>query len=206
MHDHLQDLGLSSENFMQLIPVPNYLQGDEESNPTENKWEFLLDAVDEEACYSLSDILDANLDATRLEEFLFKLINMYPKDIDIMLQMAKYYDNKAQSLLSYIHIQSAVAIALQAIPNEFCWQVGKINYGALNNRPFFRAYSALATRYYEMENIADAITICKRLIALDSKDDIGARFTLAKCYQHIKNSQDLDELCEKYEDENLFKL
>lgn len=172
---------------MQLRPVASYNQEKNLEGAKENAWEFLLDATDEEACYSLSDLLDANLTDERLHELLLKLVGMYPKDVEAFLQISLSFDKKNQDLLAYIHLQAAVSLLLQMIPNEFCWETGKINYNALNNRPFFRAYHALAEIYYEMDNIEEAIMICERLISVHANDDIGARNTLLKCDEKTKN-------------------
>ncbi len=190
---------------MQLRPVPNYVQGINEPSSKEQQWEFLLDIVDEEACYALSDILDANLSEEKLSKIFLQLIKMYPRDVDVLLQLSFHYEKENEPLLAYIHLQASVSIALQAIPNEFLWETGKINYNALNNRPFFRAYKALAEQYFETKNIEEAIIIAKRLISVHSDDNIGARYTLVKCYQHIKNTVALEELCKQYEGENLLE-
>ena len=79
-------------------------------------------------------------------------------------------------------VLAAVAIGLQAIPPAFNWKRSRLRWGYLENRPFMRAYQALALHRMDQRAWDDAILILGRLLAVNPNDNQGVRYELPQCW------------------------
>ena len=187
---------------MILQQTPDYILTTDKPTFKEKRWVFVFNSTDYKACNELNKLLDMQLKNEQYLIALLELMKKYPLDVDIAYHIADYYYQIGQNLLSYTYTQSAVSLAFQAL-GKFSWSNNKLDYGELNNRPFFRAYSFLARHYYEFGLIDEVIVICNRLISAHPDDKVGARYFLVNCYQQQNNSRALNTLCKKYPDEDL---
>lgn len=190
---------------MELQRTEDYVSLDDKITFNENRWTFVFSQTDTEACNTLNILLDKETSGFLYLTALLKLVEQYPQDADIAYHVAGYYYEIKQKTLSYTYIQSAVSLILQAMPDNFDWQNSKIDYGDIDNRPFFRVYSFLAQHYYEFGLIDEVITICQRLISIHHNDNVGVRYVLVSCYQQQNNTKALNKLCKEYPDEDLIK-
>lgn len=111
-----------------------------------NDWVF----DDSTISHEVDEEFDAALEAAdqgdlRLAERIARrVLRKCPDHIDALHHLALWLGERGDTLAAYVHCQAAVAIGLQAIPPAFNWKRSRLRWGYLENRPFMRAYQALA--------------------------------------------------------------
>ena len=149
-----------------------------------NEWVF----EDSTISHEVDEEFDAALEAAdqgdlRVAERLARLVlRKCPDHIDALHHLALWLGERGDTLAAYVHCQAAVAIGLQAIPPDFNWKRSRLRWGYLENRPFMRAYQALALHRMDQRAWDDAILILGRLLAVNPNDNQGVRYELPKCW------------------------
>jgi len=138
-------------------------------------------------------------------EELIEFTEKYPQHIDALHHLAIAYEIIEQPQLAYLFCQAAVSLGLQSLPDKFNWSSANINWGHLTNRPFIRAYHALGLHYFNMQLIKEATTIFEHLVSVCPYDNIGARYELIICYEQLKDTKNINKLCQRYPDEDLYE-
>ena len=138
-------------------------------------------------------------------EELIEFAEKYPQHIDALHHLGIAYELIEQPQLAYLFCQAAVSLGLQALPEKFNWSSANIDWGHLSNRPFIRAYHALGLHYLKMQLMQEATTIFERLVSVCPNDNIGARYELIICYVQLKDTKNINKLCQRYPDEDLYE-
>jgi len=124
-----------------------------------------------------------------------------PNHIDALHHLGLFLEDRGDAFGSYVYCQAAVAIGLQAIPETFRWADGRILWSYLCNRPFLRAYRALAIHRMEQKAWYDAIVILKRLLTVNPNDNQGARCLLPKCLFEVNDAAAVIDVCRLHPDD-----
>ncbi len=119
--------------------------------------------------------------AAVVEEELKTLLLVCPDHIDALHHLAILFSHTGRNFESYLCLREAARVGLLAIPPQFSWLTGRIEWGYLPNRPFMRAYHALGLCLLKEHGPAAAIDIFARLVSVNPNDNLGARSLLMQC-------------------------
>ena len=169
----------------------------------EGEWIFEDAAITNEVESKFVEALDAYDDGLHeeAEASVRQVLAECPNHIDALHHLGLFLEDRGDALGSYVYCQAAVAIGLQALPERFSWADNRIMWSYLDNRPFLRAYHALAIHRMEQGAWHDAIVILKRLLAVNPNDNQGARYLLPKCWFEVNDAAAVIDLCQRYADD-----
>lgn len=150
----------------------------------ENEWIFRDPALTEEVENRFDEALDAYEEGRvgEAESLARSVVAECPDHIDAVHHLGLYCENDGDAVGSYAFCQAAVAIGLHAIPAAFNWDCDRIPWGFMSNRPFLCAYHSLGVHRMESGAWQAAITIFKRLLAVNPNDNQGVRYILPTCW------------------------
>ncbi|MCQ8118503.1 CDC27 family protein [Methylomonas rosea] len=132
------------------------------------------------------------------EETLRKLLLVCPHYIDALHHLSLIFSEDGLELESYLCSREAVRIGLEAIPSNFSWHTGHMNWWELGNRPFMRAYHALGLSLLKNQGPSSAIEIFARLVSVNHNDNLGCRYLLMQCYLDLNEWQSALNLSAQY--------
>ena len=165
-----------------------------------NEWVFrdptLTSEIQDKFDIALEAYDDGYLDEA--EELVRAIVEECPNHIDALHHLGLFLGEWGEPLDSYAYCQAAVCVGLQAIPSIFRWDGDRISWLELDNRPFLRAYHALALHRMAQGTWRDAIVILKRLLAVNPNDNQGARHLLPKCCFEVNDPAAVVEHCRRY--------
>ena len=116
------------------------------------------------------------------ERIVRGIVRKCPNHIDALHHLSIWIEERGDTLTAYAFCQAAVAVGLHAIPRDFHWDRSHLPWGHLDNRPFLRAYHALAIHRIEHHAWDAAIEILGRLLRVNPNDNQGARYELPACW------------------------
>ena len=167
-----------------------------------NSWIFhheLPEGSDHSLDVALDQFHIGNLDeaANRLR----KLLLVCPEHIDALHHLALIFSKSDLDLESYLCTREAVRFGLEAFPPKFSWLTSQLSWGYIQNRPFMRAYYALGLLILKSRSAAAAIEIFARLVAVNSNDNLGARYILMRCHLDLAEWQSAKSLSQRYSED-----
>lgn len=169
-----------------------------------NEWEFHNPALTEEIEGRFHEALDAYDEGqdVEAEDLARDVAFECPNHIDALHHIGLFLGERGAVLDSYAFCQAAVSLGLHAIPASFRWDEDRIPWGRLANRPFLRAYHGLGLHRMEQGAWHEAITIFKRLLAINPNDNQGVRLVLPKCWFETNNEAAVIEHCQQHRGED----
>lgn len=170
----------------------------------EGEWIFEDAAITNEVESKFVEALDAYDDGLHeeAEVSVRQVLAECPNHIDALYHLGLFLEDRGDALGGYVYCQAAVSVGLQAIPETFRWADNRITWSHLDNRPFLRAYHALAFHRMGQSAWHDAIVILKRLLAVNPNDNQGARHLLPKCWFEVNDAAAVIDLCQRYADDS----
>ena len=157
--------------------------------------------LDPAISYQIEEEFDAALeaddqgDSATAERIALDVVRKCPNHIDALHHVSLWLDERVDDLAAYVFCQAAVAIGLHAISANFDLGRCHIPWSYLRNRPFLRAYHALARHRIEQQSWDDAILILGRLLAVNPNDDQGVRYEIPDCWFATGNIDAVVEHC-----------
>jgi tetratricopeptide (TPR) repeat protein len=168
----------------------------EESN---DSWIFVHDypeGVDEN--FNAICELFGECDPKEAEADLKALLLICPEHIDALHHLGLLYSETGRALEAYLCAREAVRVGLDAFPPKFSWMTSALEWGYVENRPFMRAYHALALFLLRERGAIAAREPFTRLVSINANDNLGARFALMQCLLDTRAWEAAIELARKY--------
>ncbi|WP_321870420.1 tetratricopeptide repeat protein [Burkholderia ubonensis] len=169
---------------------------------TRNEWRFQADwPPSAEARFDQAlDLMEAGkLDLA--EDRLREVLMVYPDHIDVWHHLGLILENCRDDLLSYACTREAVRLGLDAIPKDFSWLTGRMEWSFLENRPFLRAYHKLGLYLMEHGGASEALEPFTRLLAVSPNDNLGVRYLLMECHLALEDWEAAMHLADRYQDD-----
>ncbi|MET0116436.1 MAG: hypothetical protein ABW090_03325 [Sedimenticola sp.] len=116
------------------------------------------------------------------ENLLRGLITERPNYIDAIHHLSLICSETGREYESYLCCREAVRIGFEVIPKEFDWKKSKLEWSALSNRPFMRAYHSLGLWHIVRKEIQQAIHVFNNLLLASPNDNLGVRYLLPKLW------------------------
>lgn len=169
--------------------------------PFKNEWVFHDPTVNLEIEEEFDEAVDAarSGDLRSAERMARDIVRRCPNHIDALHHLALWMGELGDTVTSYAFCQAAVSIGLHAIPPEFDWNRSRMEWGHFENRPFMRAYHALAFKRMEQGDWEAAISILSRLLAVNPDDNLGVRYELPLCWFETGDIAAVVEHCRRHE-------
>lgn len=170
-----------------------------------NEWAFQDPALTNEVEDNFNDAIEMYDSGSfaEAEEMVRAVVEECPNHIDALHHLGLFLGEREEVADSYAYCQAAVSVGLQAIPDTFRWDSDRISWLELDNRPFLRAYHALAIHRMEQGAWHEAIVILKRLLAVNPNDNQGARHLLPKCWFEVRDTPAIIDHCQRYQGDSM---
>ena len=150
----------------------------------ENEWVFHEPAITPDIEEEFENALetDSQGNPQAAERFVRGIVCKCPNHIDALYHLSIWIEERGDTLTAYAFCQAAVAVGLHAIPGNFHWDRSHLPWSHLDNRPFLRAYHALAIHRIKQRAWDPAIEILSRLLHVNPNDNQGVRYELPACW------------------------
>ncbi len=167
------------------------------------EWVFCDPTITQET----SEAFDNALEYWRKGQFdqaeilLRSFIDKNPRHIDAFHHLSLLFEETSRELEAYLCCREATRIGLSALPEKFNWKKSRIEWLALENRPFMRAYHNLGLWYIKRSELDAAITVYSRLLAVCPNDNLGVRYLLPELWLEKGDVLSIVRHCKAYADD-----
>ena len=174
----------------------------------DNEWLFIEPACVNQLMEEFHGALEMREDGlvNEAEAIIRDIIHQCPDFIDAIHHLALIADSRGMTLEYYLLEKEAVERALANAPPTFSLTESQLEYGVLENRPFFRAYHGLGLAYFYDGQFDAAMTVFKNLVSLCPNDNMGARALVVECGFKLSQPNEVLALCDQYQNDGLVEL
>lgn len=181
------------------------LPGIELSSLNKNEWVFEFPRLSVEAHNRLDNAIDLwhAGDLSGAEREFRLLIVEYPEFVDAHHHLAMLLDGSGRNREAFDALQRAVQVTIDCFISAFCTVGKRLPWGAIDNRPFLRAYKGLGFQYLKRGEINKALPIFRNILRLNPTDNQGVRAIVIYCYFDLGRVEDALEICKDYSDDTM---
>lgn len=169
----------------------------------ENEWVFSDPSITMDIDEMFDNALEADDrgDLKTAKRMAYEILRKCPNHIDALHHLSLWTEEGGDKVAAYAFCQAAVGIGLHAIPTEFRWGRSRLLWIELPNRPFLRAYRALAIHRMKQQTWDEAIAILARLLAVNPNDNQGCRHLLPDCWFEVGDAASVIDHCNLHSDD-----
>ncbi|MGC8638131.1 MAG: tetratricopeptide repeat protein [Athalassotoga sp.] len=140
------------------------------------------------------------------EELYISLIIQHPNYIDAYHHLAMLLNIKGKNKEAFNMWEKAVDIGMRCFPKNFKIGDDIIEWGFIENRPFFRAYHGLGLAYLGKHDVEKALSIFNDILVLNPDDNQGIRSLVVECNFALKKPDEVLKVCQKYSDDTMGEI
>ena len=126
---------------------------------------------------------------------LARLLAAAPDFVDVHAHLASHWHNQGKPKKALDAALLGLSIANRLIPEGFN---GRIEWGHLDNRPYFRAMHIALLSYMRLRRHKDAVTLIELMLARNPNDNQGVRYLLGS---EAMRAGDHEKACTVFESE-----
>lgn len=148
------------------------------------------------------DLLESD-EIVEAKKILHSVIDSFPNHIDAHHYLALCLHRQGERNVAFRTWLHAVRIGVDCLPQELEMYDIKLEWGWLENRPFLRAYHALAIEFYERGDVKRALSAFNNLLTMNPFDNQGVRVMAIKANFELKRPREIVEICNRFPDDGL---